>query len=158
MVNKQDDFRPSNHVYVVTGTLIIWACYLFFTGGKTYGVFVPRANAPPKVFMITFLGAAAGGLTSMLLKPFVMRPYKHLSWYDGQSVCSGILAGLVSISSGADRIENWAAICIGIIGATFYVLFCKWLESRKIDDPVEGSAVHMICGMWGLLATGFFDN
>ena len=47
---------------------------------------------------------------------------------------------------------------IGIIGGIFYVLFCKYLEVRRIDDPVEGSAVHMVCGMWGLLASGFLDN
>ncbi len=69
-----------------------------------------------------------------------------------------MLAGLVSISASVDRIEGWAAICIAIIGATFYCAFCKYLECRRIDDPLEGSAVHMICGMWGLLASGFFDN
>jgi len=28
----------------------------------------------------------------------------------------------------------------------------------NIDDPIEASAVHCFCGMWGLLAVGFFDK
>ena len=74
------------------------------------------------------------------------------------TVCNGILAGLVSISSSVDRIEPWAAFCIAIMGALFYIGFTRFLNDMHIDDATEGTAVHFCCGLWGLLATGFFDN
>lgn len=68
------------------------------------------------------------------------------------------MAGLVSITSGVDHYEPWAAISVAAIGTLFYVLFCEYLEMMWIDDPLEGSAVHMICGAWALIANGFFNN
>jgi len=73
-------------------------------------------------------------------------------------MCNGILAGLVSISAAADRVEGWAAVSIGIIGAFFYVFTLKALQVSRLDDAIEGVGIHMGCGIWGLLAAGFFDN
>lgn len=154
----RDDFRPANQVYMVTGTIIFWACYLFFTGGKTYSMFEFRHHSTQKIFTNTFLSGAAGGLFGFLLRPLLVRTYRHVSWYDCRSLTNGILAGLVSISATCDRCEPWAAVCIGIIGGIVYALMCKILEVAKIDDAVDGIPVHMGCGAWGLLAAGFFDN
>jgi len=65
---------------------------------------------------------------------------------------------LVAISAGVDRVETWAAICIGVIAGIFYALGCRWLVYLEVDDPVEGVPVHLINGAWGLVAAGFFDN
>lgn len=104
------------------------------------------------------MAAAAGGLTALFVKPFFLRTYRHVSWYDCQTLCNGILSGLVAISASIDRVEPWAAICIGIIAGIIYVLFLRWLVHLEVDDPVEGSAIHMGCGIWGVIAVGFFDN
>jgi ammonia channel protein AmtB len=69
-------------VYIVTGTLLFWAFYLFFTGGKTYSMYNPRANATAKIFTNTFVAAAAGGIFALLLKRFFARTYRHVAWYD----------------------------------------------------------------------------
>lgn len=47
---------------------------------------------------------------------------------------------------------------IGIIGGICYSFACKVLDMLGVDDPVEASAVHGVCGCWGLIAVGFFDN
>jgi Amt family ammonium transporter len=141
---------------MIVGTLIMWVGWLFLHGGLS--LYATRDLGIPKVFHNTFLGGAAGGITALIVRPAFLRAHKHVQWYDVQSICNGILAGLVSISASVDRIEPWAAVCISIIGATFYSAFCKYLECKRIDDPVEGTAVHMICGMWGVVASGFFDN
>jgi len=31
------------------------------------------------------------------------------------------------------------------------------LQKLKIDDPVDAAPVHGFCGIWGVLACGFFD-
>ena len=138
--------------------MMFWACYLMFTGCSSYDMFVPRGNGPAKIFKNTFIAAAASGLFSFVVKPLVLRTSKHVSFYDCLGLCNGIIAGLVSISGSVSNVEPWAAFCIGIIGAILYIIFCKYLEVRQIDDPIEGSAVHMVCGAWGLMARGFFDN
>lgn len=143
---------------MIIGIIIIWVCWLFYDGGKTYGMFTVRANASPKIFENTFLAGAAGGLTAFFFKPMLFKIYKKVSWFELKTLVNGIFAGLVSISCGCDRVEPWAAVCIGIIGAFVYIKFCLFLKKKEIDDPLEGSAVHMACGIWGLVASGCFDN
>lgn len=31
------------------------------------------------------------------------------------------------------------------------------LQKLKVDDPVDAAPVHGFCGIWGVLACGFFD-
>ena len=72
--------------------------------------------------------------------------------------CGGFIAGLVSVSGCVDEIEPWAAFIIGAIGSFVYILGCKALDTLHIDDPIEVVPINLFCGMWGTLATGFFDN
>lgn len=72
--------------------------------------------------------------------------------------CGGFLAGLVGVSGCCDCIEPWAALLIGIFSSLFYILGCKTLDFLHIDDPIEAAPINMFCGMWGTIATGFFDN
>lgn len=137
---------------------MFWACYLFFNGGKAYTMYAVRANATAKIFENTFICAASSGFTAFLLKPFFVKTYRHVSYYDGVSTMNGILSGLVAVSAGCDRYEPWAAFVIGIIAALFYIFWCKILWAMKVDDAVEGSAIHMSAGIWGVIASGFFDN
>ncbi len=65
---------------------------------------------------------------------------------------------MVSIAAVADTVENWGAVLIGSIGAFLYVLGCLTLEFYRIDDPLEAIPVHLLGGVWGLFAAGFFDN
>lgn len=39
-----------------------------------------------------------------------------------------------------------------MIGALYLV------KAARVDDPINAAALHTSCGMWGLLATGAFDN
>ena len=41
--------------------------------------------------------------------------------------------------------------CFGQAGSSML------LQKLKIDDPVDASPVHGFCGIWGVLACGFFD-
>ena len=36
------------------------------------------------------------------------------------------------------------------------VVFFLPCNRLRIDDPVDAAPVHFFCGMWGIIATGFF--
>lgn len=158
LVNQTDEFRPHNQAYIVTGTLILWVAWLFFNGGSTNDMFVPRTNGPAKIIMNSVIGGSSGGVVAVFLKPHVLGTYSFVNRYDTVALCSGILVGLVSVTGCCDRVEPWAAFIVGAIGALFYILGCKVLDVCHVDDPVEAVQVHMFGGMWGTLATGLFDN
>lgn len=70
----------------------------------------------------------------------------------------GVLAGLISISGGGANMELWAASLIGFIGSYIYRSLRKTFERMEIDDPLENSLIHGICGMWSIFAVGMFDS
>lgn len=70
---------------------------------------------------------------------------------------NGALAGLVGITSGAAMVNTWSAYIIGMTSGFVYYGFSKLMLKLKIDDPVDAIAVHMGCGMWGLIMTSAFS-
>jgi Amt family ammonium transporter len=157
IATHQHDFRPHNPALIVTGTLLLWVCWLFFNGGSAV-IFNERKNGPAKVIMINVLAAASGGLTAVFLKPRICGTYSFVSQYDPGTLCNGIIVGLVSTTASCDKIEVWSGFILGIVGALFYSVGCKWLHEFHIDDPLEASAVHLGGGTWGVLAVAFFNN
>jgi len=74
------------------------------------------------------------------------------------SFCNGILAGLVAITAGCAAVEPWEAIIIGFIGGLVYQGSSMLLKKLRLDDVVDAVPVHGACGLWGLLALGFFGD
>ena len=156
---SNDELRSNNNTFIVLGTIIVWTCYMFFTGGRTYGQSNRRDNASSKIIQNMFISSAFAGLCSFALKTLVFRAYKkRSSKYDCLTLCNGILIGMVAISGVVDHTENWGAVLIGSIASVFYVGGILFLEFYRIDDPLEVFPVHCCGGIWGLFATGFFDK
>ena len=65
---------------------------------------------------------------------------------------------MVSVTAGADNIELWASAVIGLLGACIYLATKELLIRFEIDDPLNITQKHGICGLWSLLATGIFDK
>ncbi|HLT08824.1 MAG TPA: hypothetical protein VK014_14945, partial [Cyclobacteriaceae bacterium] len=78
--------------------------------------------------------------------------------YDITMVLNGILAGLVSITAGADVMAVWESALIGFIGGGLVVFAVIFFDRIRIDDPVGAISVHLVCGIWGTLAIGLFGN
>ena len=155
---NDDSFEQNSYPFVVYGTILLLVSWLFFNGGSTLDIFVPRENNVPKIMMVTILSGMTGGLTAAFLKPFVMKTYSKKNRYDVGALSNGILAGLVAITGVCDRCEPWSAFVIGLCGGVIYTLACKLNEAINVDDPIEASQVHGFNGMWGCIATGIFDN
>ena len=132
--------------------------WLFFNGGKTLDLYVARANAPAKIIMNTLISGCVSGVVSAFAKSRLLGTYSFVSRYDCVALCGGFLTGLVSVTGCCNAIEPWAAFIIGIVAAFTYVGGCKLFDKLHIDDPVESAQVHLGGALWGIIATGLFDN
>jgi len=108
------------------------------------------ANAISAVIANTNMAACAGALAAALLTQFMFKKV------DLSMVLNGALAGLVAITAGPDYPTMGLAIIIGGIGGILVVLAVPFFDKLKIDDPVGALSVHLVNGIWGTLAVGFF--
>lgn len=158
ILNYQEEIKPQSYPLIVIGTFILWVTWLYFNGGSTYSIFLPVANNSGKIFTNTILCGAAGAIVGVFAKPHIMGNYSFINQYDVGNLCNGLVCALVAIYAPCDRIEPWAAVIIGSVAAILHSLAAKLLIKIKVDDPVEACAIHFPGGVWGVIATGLFDN
>ena len=141
-------FTGSSFPLAVLGTLILWFGWFGFNGGSTGGM----DEAVPLILINTFLSAAFGLLTSLIISFLVFK--KPDPFY----VILGPLAGLVSITAACNSVNSIVAIIIGIIGTIIAIIVNELLEKKEIDDVVGAVPVHLAAGVWGTIAVGIFSN
>jgi Amt family ammonium transporter len=69
---------------------------------------------------------------------------------------NGLIAGLVSISAAANLADPLHALLIGAVGGIVCGLGVGLFERLKIDDVTGGLSVHLLGGIWGMLAVALF--
>ena len=131
------------------GVFLLWFGWYGFNGGS---VLSANAGAISYVFVTTTLAAAAGILGAMLISWIISKKP------DLSMVLNGSLAGLVSITAGADVISPLNSVIIGFIAGIFVFISVLFFDKLRIDDPVGAISVHLICGIWGTLAVGIFTT
>ena len=60
-----------------------------------------------------------------------------------------------SIFGHLPSVEPWAAVFIGGIAGLLYLGGSNLLLKLRLDDAVDAIPIHMVNGMWGLIAVGF---
>ena len=96
-------------------------------------------------FVITFgfAGGFTGGFFASKGDPF---------W-----TLSGGLAGVISVSAGADVYHPSLAYLLSISGGMLAVYAGTYIEKKlRIDDAVGAVAVHGVCGFYGVFLVGIF--
>ena len=149
-VNGKTVEKPGASVpLAVIGVFMLWLGWFGFNGGS---VLSADPGLVSFVLVTTCLAACAGGLGGFLAAYFA---FKRL---DLGMVLNGILAGLVSITAGADVINPGTAILVGFIGGILVVISAVLLDRARLDDVVGAVSVHLTCGIWGTLAVGLFST
>ena len=64
----------------------------------------------------------------------------------------------MSITASCDNVSLFDSFWIGFVAGFVYILGVQIFSKIEIDDPLEASIVHGLCGLWGVLAVGFFDE
>ena len=103
--------------------------------------------------MNTLLGAAAGSITTSAFSAWKFNGQTKIDY-----ICNGMLGGLVAVTANCDGVETWAAFVIGSFTPIFLVLGESINEYFHVDDVIGAVPVHGTCGVWGVIATGFFHT
>src|SRR6188474_3575720 len=148
-------FRPHNlHITLMGLMLIFTGFYGFYAAclviqsttlpgwGNIY--FNPTTlSAITFAITIGFAGGFTGGYFASRGDPF---------W-----TLSGGLAGVISVSAGADIYAPSLDYLISMFGGALAVYAGNFIEKKlRIDDAVGAVAVHGVCGFWSPLAVGLF--
>ena len=78
--------------------------------------------------------------------------------FDLLTAGSGLLAGCVSITAGCAVVSLLSAACIGVLGCCCYLTGKVVWFRYQIDDPLQASQIHGLCGFWGVIAAGLFHK
>ncbi|ANB13333.1 ammonium permease MEP3 [Sugiyamaella lignohabitans] len=143
---EQLNYRPHNTILVVIGTSLLWAGWFGFNAGSAFAPHTQSVIA----MLNTQLSASAGGLA------WAYMDYRLDSHWSIVGFCSGVVSGLVSITSGAGYIQPWAAIIVGCAGGCICNLSTKIKFFLDIDDALDVFAVHGVGGLMGTILTGVF--
>ncbi len=133
------------------GTLILWLGWFGFNPGSTMGV--GDGSAIAHVLLATNIAAAMGALGATVASILLLKKP------DIGMILNGTLAGLVAITAPCAFVTIKSAAIIGFLGGALVVASVLFFDKVKVDDPVGATSVHLVNGIWGTLATGFFfDN
>lgn len=129
------------------GTFFLWFGWFGFNGGSLLWASADISL----VIKNTHLAAAAAGVCALVLC------YAREKRVNVRKLFTAILAGLVAITAGSNRVHPNSAIYIGIIAAVAAILAQDFIEKvLKIDDPVSAVAVHGVGGAVGTLCVAPF--
>lgn len=134
------------------GALILWVGWYGFNGGSVGSVAGGRTALVASAVVNTTIAAAACVLCTGLWLKII---YKK---FDSGHLNNGILSGLVAISATGPLVEPEGAFIVGVVASGFYMLGVEGLKRFRIDDVVQASAVHFMCGVWGLISAALLTT
>jgi Amt family ammonium transporter len=139
---------PHNLPLTVLGTGLLWFGWFGFNAGSALGANDIAAVA----FVATHTAACAGGLSWMVAE------WVHTGKPTILGICSGIIAGLATVTPGAGFLEPLSALGIGVMAGTLCYIAVVWKSKLGYDDSLDVVAIHGVGGIFGILAVGLFAS
>jgi len=130
------------------GVFILWFGWFGFNPGSTTAAIPDIA----RIAVDTNLSAAAGAVAAMFVSWSIFKKA------DVGMTLNGALAGLVGITAGCANVTPLSSVIIGAIAGGLVVFSVLFIDRIGIDDPVGAISVHGVCGAWGTLAVGIFNE
>ena len=142
-----EQMPPHNLTYTVLGAAMLWVGWFGFNAGSA----LAANRLASCAFAATHFAAAAGGLTWAALEWFYRGKPSVLG------TCSGLVAGLATITQAAGYVTLMPALIIGAAGAVACYHACTRLKVYLgYDDSLDVFGVHGVAGTLGALLTGIF--
>ncbi|KAI9844424.1 MAG: ammonium transporter Amt1 [Sclerophora amabilis] len=140
------NYRPHNVTHIVIGTVFLWVGWFGFNAGSALSANLRAVMAA----VVTNISASVGGVTWCLLDYRLERKWSTVGF------CSGVIAGLVTITPGSGYVPPWAAVIYGVVGAASCNFATKFKYLIGVDDALDIFAEHGVGGFVGNILTAFF--
>lgn len=142
-----------NAVFVLFGCFLAWIGWIGLDGAGTILFTSAGAGAVVLVALNATLAAAGAVLAAALItRTRYGKP-------DASLCANGWVAGLVASSAGCAYFRPLAALIVGSIAGALVTYAVEMLELHfTIDDPGGAVSVHVVGGIWGILAAGWFTT
>jgi Amt family ammonium transporter len=145
---QKSPMRPHSLPLVLLGAGLLWFGWFGFNAGSALG-----ANATAGLAFINTQVATAGALLGWVLTE---------KFRDGHpsslGAASGAVAGLVAITPACAFVAPWAAVVIGFLAGVICALAVGLKYKFGFDDALDVVGVHLVGGIVGSLAIGFFGS
>ena len=142
----KEPFKPHNLPFVMLGAAILWFGWFGFNAGSWWEADVFAAQ----IWLNTLVAPAAAMLAWLAVEKF----------RDGKATtlgaASGVVAGLVAITPAGLSVSPLGAIAIGLLAGVGCALAVGLKYKLGYDDSLDVVGVHLVGGIIGTLAIGFF--
>jgi len=145
---QKSPMRPHSLPLVLLGAGLLWFGWFGFNAGSALG-----ANNIAGLAFINTQVATAGALLGWILTEKVRDGHPTTL-----GAASGAVAGLVAITPACAFVAPWAAVVIGFIAGVICALAVGLKYKLGYDDALDVVGVHLVGGIIGSLAIGFFGS
>ncbi|MET0692776.1 MAG: ammonium transporter [Propionibacteriaceae bacterium] len=143
---RREPMRPHNLPIVMLGAGILWFGWFGFNAGSA----LSAGNTASVVFVNTLVATAAAAIGWLITERI----------RDGHptslGAASGVVAGLVAITPACSSVSPIGAIFLGAIAGVLCALAVGLKYKLGYDDSLDVVGVHLVGGLWGTIAVGFF--
>ena len=140
-------FKASAPALSVLGVMILWIGWWAFNAGSL----LELNSDVGQIVLVTNVGGAAGVVGAALF-----RAVRENDLDIAETLTGGTLAGLVAVTAGADVLDPWAALVIGVCAGFSFGMAAMALRRRQIDDALLAFPVHGVGGAIGTMAVALY--
>ena len=145
---QKSPMRPHSLPLVLLGAGLLWFGWFGFNAGSALG-----ANATAGLAFLNTQVATGGALLGWILTEKLRDGHPT-----SLGAASGAVAGLVAITPACAFVAPWAAAVIGLIAGVVCALAVGLKYKFGYDDALDVVGVHLVGGVIGSLAIGFFGS
>jgi Amt family ammonium transporter len=140
--------KPHNLTLTMIGAGLLWFGWFGFNAGSALS-----ANGQAAEVWVTTMVATGAAALGWLLTERIR---------DGHATslgaASGVVAGLVAITPSCSSVTPLGAIVVGLVAGVLCALAVGLKYKLGYDDSLDVVGVHLVGGLWGTIAVGFFAS
>lgn len=159
--NMQESFKPHSVILYSLGGLILCLDWFIFNAGSSLNTDpAVTGNDVGYTFGCTVMSASAGAVTAVLGRMFEAKYIddEPLCKYDIVKTINGLMAACVGVTASSSEIYYFDAVIIGATSTLLYLIVSRIYARLHLDDPLEVSVIHGLCGFWGCICVGLFSK
>lgn len=138
--------RPHNLPLVMIGAGLLWFGWFGFNAGSA----LAANNTAAVVWINTLVAAGAASLA------WIVTEKVRDGHFTSLGAASGVVAGLVAITPACSAVSPLGAIAVGAVAGVVCALSIGLKYRLRYDDSLDVVGVHLVGGLWGTVAVGFF--